>query len=210
MEQENVLDFLKRLADGISIMFGNQCEVVIRDMNNSESAIVYVKNDHITDKDIDNELSIFGLDEKDAFTAGNDLVNSKGITKNKRMIKTSSFHIKEEDYHYTFVINYDYTHLSIAQSILNDFTQVGEDRGLNLEEDNSVAQMLEDLYEEAIAYIGKPVPVMKKEERVKMVRYLNEKGAFSIHKGIPTISEKMNLSRYTIYNYLKEIKEVNN
>ena len=48
---------------------------------------------------------------------------------------------------------------------------------------------------------------MRKKERVEMIRFLQDKGAFSIHKSIPIIAEKMNVSRYTIYNYLREIKE---
>lgn len=65
---------------------------------------------------------------------------------------------------------------------------------------------MERLFNEAVDYIGKPTVFMKKHERVEMIKFLQEKGAFSIHKSIPYIAEKMNISRYTIYNYLREIK----
>lgn len=204
MEEGNALDFLKRLTDGISAMFGNQCEVVVWDLSTPKAMIIYKSDQQVTT----NERKALGEEEKSVLFEGKDVINGKGITKNKQLIKTSTFHLKADHYHYVIVINYDYTYLSLVESILNDFTQFGESRSSDIEQDNSVNHMLEELYEEAIAYIGKPVPIMNREERVQMVCYLNERGAFSIHKGIPIISEKMNLSRYTIYNYLKEHRGV--
>lgn len=206
MEQETVLDFLKRLADGISTMFGENCEVVIHDMKNFESSIVYIKNKQVTQREVGDQFKILGTKNVDAFFKGSDLINHKGVAKNKHLIKSSTFHIKGDGYHYAFGINYDYTNLSLVQSVLKDLTQVGENLDDVIERD-SLEHTLESLYDKALEYIGKPVAFMTKEDRVKMIEFLDRKGAFSIHKSIPIISEKMNISRFTIYNYLKEIRE---
>ena len=39
---------------------------------------------------------------------------------------------------------------------------------------------------------------------MKMIALLLERGAFNFSKRIPTIAEKLNISRYTIYKYLRE------
>lgn len=206
LEKDQALDFLKRICDGIAGMFGENCEVVIHDMMNFESSIIYIANQHVTQREIGDPLKILGTKDVETFFKGSDLVNCKGTSKHRQLLKTSTFHLKGEGYHYALGINYDYTNISIVQSILGDMTKVGDDLDETIERQNSVEYILEDLYNQAIARIGRPVPLMNKNERVRLIHFLDDKGAFSIHKSIPIISEKMDISRFTIYNYLKEIR----
>src|SRR5690625_3900144 len=207
MEKEQVLDFLKRLADGLAIMFGKNCEVVIHDMKNFESSIIYITNEHVTEREKGDPFNILGVHKVDAFFEGEDIINHQGKVKNDHLIKSSTFHIKGDDYHYAIGINYDYTDLSHAQSVLTELTKVGAPIDEAIHVDNQMEKTLDKLYEEAMETIGKPLALMKKEDRMQVVKYLDEKDAFSIHKSITIISEKMNISRYTIYNYLRELKK---
>lgn len=207
MKEEVALDFLKRVCDGVAEMFGENCEVVIHDMTDFESSIIYIANEHVTQREIGDPLKILGTKDVETFFKGSDLVNCKGSTKQSQLIKSSTFHVKGEGYHYALGINYDYTNLSIAHSVLGDLMKVGDSLDETIAQQNSVDYILEDLYDQAVARVGKPVPLMNKDERVKMIQYLDKKGAFTIHKSIPIISEKMDISRFTIYNYLKEIRE---
>lgn len=206
MEAENVLGFLKRLADGLAVMFGNNCEIVIHDMKNFESSILYIANGHVTDRKIGGKLDILGTKEIDELFRGTDLVNYRGESKDNHLIKTSTFHIKGDNYHYAFGINYDYTNMQIVHNVVGDLIRVGESIDVAIDKDVNLERKLTELFNEAIDYVGKPLAFMRKKERVQMIKYLNESGAFSIHKSIPIIAEKMNVSRYTIYNYLKEIE----
>src|SRR5699024_10912576 len=154
-------------------------------------------------------LSILGTKELADVYKGVDLVNKKGIAKNNHFIKGSTFHVKGEGYHFALGINYDYTNMLMVHNVVSDLINVGDSMNVAaaVNNDENLEFKLEELFTEAVEYIGKPIAFMRKNDRVEMIKYLNEKGAFSIHKGIPTIAEKMNISRYTIYNYLREIKE---
>lgn len=208
MEREKMFDFLKRIADGISIMFGNNCEVVIHDMENDESSILYITNKHVTERDVGDKLDVLGTTELDELSKGTDLINLKGVAKNNHLVKSSTFHAKGEDYHFALGINYDYTNMLMVHSVVGDLIHVGDSIDTVVgEKDENLELKLDELYTEAVDQIGKPIPFMRKKERVEMIKYLQEKGAFSIHKSIPIIADKMNVSRYTIYNYLREIKE---
>lgn len=203
-----MLAFLQRVADGISIMFGNNCEVVIHDLEVSESSIVYITNGHVTERELGGKLDILGTKELAEVFKGVDLVNKKGVAKNNHFIKSSTFHAKGDDYHFALGINYDYTNMLMVQNAVSDLTNVGECIDVAaVATDENLENKLEQLFADAMDYIGKPVTFMRKNDRVNMIRYLNDQGAFSIHKGIPIIADKMNISRYTIYNYLREIKE---
>src|SRR5690606_23660553 len=208
MGREEMLDFLKRIADGISVMFGSNCEVVIHDLENSESSILYITNNHVTEREIGDKLDLLGIREIDDLYKGIDLVNLKGVSKNNHLLKCSTFHAKGEDYHFALGVNFDYTSLLMVQNVVNDFTHVGDSIEIAAsEKDENLERKLDEFYKKAIDHIGKPIPFMRKKERVEMIRFLQDKGAFSIHKSIPIIAEKMKVSRYTIYNYLREIKE---
>ena len=48
------IDFLKRLAQGIALQFGSNCEVVVHDLQSKDPAhtIVAIENGHITGRSI--------------------------------------------------------------------------------------------------------------------------------------------------------------
>ena len=48
---------------------------------------------------------------------------------------------------------------------------------------------------------------MTKDDKVIAVKYLDSKGAFLIKKSVEKVSEFYNISKFTLYNYLGEIKE---
>ena len=48
---------------------------------------------------------------------------------------------------------------------------------------------------------------MKKEDRLVLIRLLKAHHAFDYQKAVPFISERLGVSRYTVYNYLKEVEE---
>src|SRR5699024_10857034 len=144
---------------------------------------VYITNSHVTEREVGDKLDYLGTEELDVLHRGSDLVNRQGVSRQNHLIKSSTFHIKGETYHFALGINYDYTNMHILDSVVGD------------------------LIEEAVEFVGKPMLYMHKQDRVEMIRYLNEKGTFSIHKSIPFIACKMNVSRYTVYNYIREIKE---
>jgi len=210
MERDNMLNFLKRIADGLAVMFGKNCEVVIHDMENDDSSILYITNKHVTQREIGDKLDFLGTRELDTLYRGVDLVNRQGVSKTNHSIKSSTFHVEGDDYHFALGINYDYTQMMMVHTVVSDLIQVGDPVNGDeeeLEKDENLERKLDELFTEAVDYIGKPMPFMRKQDRVEMISYLYDKGAFSIHKSIPIIAEKMSVSRYTIYNYLKEIKE---
>lgn len=203
MGREKMLDFLKRVADGIAMMFGNNCEVVIRDIEDHEATILYNTSKQLSERD---EFTTFGKSEMDKLYKGIDIINNKGITENNHFIKCSTFHAKGNGYHFALGIHYDYTNMLMVHSVVSDLIHVGNDYEATVEKDEHLERQLDEFFANAVEFIGKPIAFMRKKERVEMVRYLHEKGAFSIHKSIPIIADKMNISRYTIYNYLREIK----
>jgi len=51
---------------------------------------------------------------------------------------------------------------------------------------------------------------MQKEDKVEVIRYLQKKRRFLVKGAIEKVAKRLNVSRYTLYNYLSEIKSEKN
>lgn len=59
---------------------------------------------------------------------------------------------------------------------------------------------------DAVSKTGKEIKDLTKEEKVNIVQSLDKKGFFLIKKSAEILADFLGLSRYSIYNYLNEIK----
>jgi predicted transcriptional regulator YheO len=67
-------------------------------------------------------------------------------------------------------------------------------------------QMLETMCQHAVDFIGKPIAQMDKIDRLRVVQILDDAGAFELRKAIPAIAGYLGVTRFTIHNYLNEIR----
>lgn len=54
---------------------------------------------------------------------------------------------------------------------------------------------------------GGDLTKLSKEERINLIRELEEKGIFLVKGTVEKIAERLNMSKYTIYNYIEEVKK---
>lgn len=201
------IDFLKRLAKGISAQFGRNCEVVIHDLSTDkvDYPIIFIENGNVTNRTTDASASRAVLNAlKHSTEELEDKLDYITTTKDGRLLKSSTIYIrsKENKPIGIFSINYDITELTIAQNCLNSLIGNKE----NIEEADKIPQnvneLLEDLLEEAVKRVGKPVPLMTKEQKIEAVQFLNDAGAFLITKAGDKIANFLGISKYSIYNYI--------
>ncbi|MEV8437644.1 aminotransferase class V-fold PLP-dependent enzyme [Actinosynnema sp. NPDC051121] len=62
------------------------------------------------------------------------------------------------------------------------------------------------LVERAVTAVGVPVELMKKSHKSQVVRVLDEAGLFLIRDSVDYLAGVLGVTRYTIYNYLNEIR----
>jgi len=73
--------------------------------------------------------------------------------------------------------------------------------------EHSVDEVLETLIQNAISSVGKNPVDMTRDEKVAIVAYLETKGAFLIRYSVERVAELLGMTKYTIYNYLDEIRK---
>lgn len=70
-----------------------------------------------------------------------------------------------------------------------------------------MGDLLDELIEQSVKIVGKPVALMTKEDKVKAIQFLNETGAFLITKSGDKVCRFFGISKYTLYSYIDEAKE---
>lgn len=121
------LDLLKQIAHGLAQQFGDSCEIVIHDVRHGiENTILYIENGHVTDRKSGDSASNVVLEaiKADPSTL-QDQYAYLTKTNDGRLLKSSTFYIKDESgtLAYIFSINYDITALAAANQFLQSFIQ---------------------------------------------------------------------------------------
>lgn len=69
------------------------------------------------------------------------------------------------------------------------------------------SRRLEELFDECLNAVGKPVTSLTKKDRMKVVALLEGENAFSYKKAVPYVAKRLQVSRYTVYKYLGELAQ---
>lgn len=207
MEKEEVLDFLKRLAESIAVMFGECCETLIHDMSVPGHPILAIYHSQVSGRTVGSTEDIYGNQPGEGFLnetiIKRDFVNMQVVTRSGKKVKSTTIHFRGKGYSYALGINYDYTKLHNMNQFLHDFVQVNRDLYTEIEATENTT--LEDIVDDCISRIGKKPEDMKKKERLQVMSMLKERNVFHFQKAVPYVSEKLKVSRYTIYKYMNEI-----
>ena len=205
-----MLDGLVRMAAAIAATFGGSCETLIHDMSKPGHPVVAIFNSQVSGRQVGSTASIFGDDLGTDNTVfedlnGEDAVNTLAITNSGRYIKSTSVKFEGRDYHYVLGINYDYTPIMAAANTLMDLTTTSAnlDDHLNLNKQT----VLDDVFEECVRIMGKPLTKMKKPDKVQLIALLMEKKAFDFQKSVTYVADRLGLSRFTVYKYIHEVEE---
>lgn len=201
------LELLTQMAHGIAAQFGTNCEVVLHDLsaNRLESSIVYIENGHVSNRKLGDGPSHVVLEAmKGDVSKLSDHLGYLTQTKDGRILKSSTLYIRDQKNVITHIlaINYDITGLMMADNSLKALIGSGDKEDEPEKITNNVNELLEDLIEQSVKKIGKPVAFMSKEEKTAAIQFLNDSGAFLITKSGDKVSKYFGISKYTLYSYI--------
>lgn len=206
-EKEYLLNFVSRLSGALGQTFGKYCEIVVHDFNSPESSIISIENGSLTGRKIGDTLDALGFQLLKTHPAS-DLLNYRTKTKEGKELRSSSVFLRDEKGQIfgALCINIDVSGLQKAQEWLQE--ALGSASTIIDERfEHSVDEVLENLIQNAISSIGKKTADMTREDKVAIVAYLEAKGAFLIRYSVERVAELLGMTKYTIYNYLDEIRK---
>ena len=211
MLDDAVLNFLRHLAKGLADQFGPNCEIVIHDLsdNYKENSIVAIENGHVSNRKVGDGPSLAVLDAlKSDPQKLEDHASYLTKTKDGRILKSTTIYIRNDEQKIigVFSINYDITELIMIENARKPLVSVESEEKASPIPQN-VTDLLNDLIEESTRQVGKPVPLMTREDKIKAIKFLNDRGALLITKAGDKISKHFGISKYTLYSYIDSSNE---
>jgi len=209
MLSESRLVFLRQIARAVAKQFGENCEVLVHNVDaaKKESHIAVIENGYVSSRNLGDGPSHVVLEALNS--APEEMEDHLGYltrTHDGRILKSTTTYIKGENGELDglFSINFDITSLLTVDNAIQSV--------INIEEESvetnppyiplNVNDLLEELIQESVRLVGKPVALMTKDDKIKAIRFLNEHGAMLITKSGDKISKFFNISKYTLYSYI--------
>jgi len=209
-------EFLKNLGKGIVSVFGDRCEVVIHDFSDLKRSLVYIEGD-VTKRQtgcpipdtLYRLLKEFGDDAPDKF-------GYKGTTRDGKILKCSTTMVRDDEgkLEGCFCINFNVTDFAFLTTAFNDFT-FGTNK--SVKDDNqgkggqngtvsTFAETMESAIDFGVSEYGKVPAMLDKSDKLAIMQRLDKEGVFMIKGSVDYMARVFGASRYTIYNYLKQIR----
>ena len=206
------LESLKQIAAGIAAQFGDKCEVVIHDVSGShpEHTIVYIENGHVSGRKVGDGASMVVLEQLEhQHDQPKDHLCYLTRTPDGKILKSSTLYIRNRRGAVTaiFSINYDVSGLMMIQSTIGDLLSTQDKEQTEPERIINVNHVLDELIEQSVQQVGKPVALMSKDDKVRAIRFLNESGAFLVTKSTDKVAKYFGISKYTLYSYIDANKQ---
>ncbi|MEA3230599.1 MAG: helix-turn-helix transcriptional regulator [Thermodesulfobacteriota bacterium] len=210
---ERNLELLKRLAKGIVSVFGDRCEVVIHDFGDVTQSLVHMEG-NVTNRTIGAPVTdlVYRLVNEFGDQVP-DKIGYKSTTDTGRVLKCSTIFVRDDNGkpEGCICLNFDVTDfifLSTAFSELNPLSDENSNRRHKEERfSKSFPETMESVIDSTLSKHRKMPAMMDKAEKKQLIRRLDKAGVFLMKGSVKYLAKVCGVSQYTIYNYLKEVRE---
>ncbi len=210
------MDLLKSIMDMLEQQFGSRCEIVLHDMTRDYNhTIVDIRNGHVTGRKIGGSGSNLGLEVLSGNDKDGNRYNYVNHTREGKIFRSSSIYFRDDTSRVigSLCINLDITDTVKFEQYLKEYNQYDIASQAQTSPEGSkeifvddVSQILEYLCNEGVQLIGKQPSEMNRENKMQFLEFLDKKGAFLISKSNERICEFLQISKFTLYNYLDVIR----
>lgn len=212
-DHECLLQNLQRMADAVVAMFGRNCEACVHDLTELPSSLVYIRGE-VTRRRAGapaTDLLIKMINRNSGM--GDDTYNYKTTTADGKSLKstTTLFRDTKGKPVAAFCINFDTTEFYNASQALTPFINLPENSSAPSVETfaHSAGETVEAFLHHAATEIGKHPSTMNIDERCQAITILEENNIFQFKGAVEQVARRMGVTRFTVYNYLKKIRNTN-
>ncbi|MEW8973137.1 MAG: PAS domain-containing protein [Tissierellaceae bacterium] len=208
------------LAEFLHKTLGSEYEVVLHDFQGQEHSIAYIANGHISGRSMENPLTdtTLKLLSDKTISENEYIISNKGITDNNKVIRHSTLFIKDDDNKLTGMLCVNFNgskYVNIAKKIL----QLTHMENASIESEylhtfsfksnipESISQITEKILDNALEFSDVPLDRLTQEEKLEVVKELNDKGIFMLKGAVSEIAEKLDVSEATLYRYIRTVSK---
>jgi predicted transcriptional regulator YheO len=220
-ERELVLQALKYMVEGLGRALGANTEVVLHDLHKPGASVVAIANGNITGRSVGSAIisgpyDDVGFDELlsgRACQPGETYTIVSGYqtrTRAGRELDSTSILLRDDKgkAYAALCINADRGKLREVQRLVADMLAdtASQPPKTDLNAPPSVDTLIREIIQDGIRSTGKTVAAMSKEDKMDAVLHMSRRGLFLIRSSVDIAASSLSVSRFTIYNYLDELK----
>ena len=209
-----------KLVYFLSAALGDNCEIALHDQTSKDQEIVAISNNPISGREVGAKLSNLSLHylEEKQYLNHDYVMNYKTVGNDGKLMRAATYFIKEEGREMPvgmLCINVNISDLEYLTSTIKQMLGIKEEKDIEFKMDNPVEilsspldEMIDMYIKECLEKMGFPSYFLAErlnvDEKIKVVKYLQEKGTFKVKGAIVLVAEKLAVSEPTVYRYLKK------
>lgn len=209
-----------KLVYFLSAALGDNCEIALHDLTSKDQEIVAISNNPISGREVGAKLSNLSLHylEEKQYLNHDYVMNYKTVGNDGKLMRAATYFIKEEGREMPvgmLCINVNISDSEYLTSTIKKILGIKEEKDIEFKMDNPVEilsspldEMIDMYIKECLEKMGFPSYFLAErlnvDEKIKVVKYLQEKGTFKVKGAIVLVAEKLAVSEPTVYRYLKK------
>lgn len=223
-ENRRYLEKYYPIASFIAAIIGPKCEVVVHDISDPERSIVFIENGYISGRKVGDASTdlVLKILKSEAYLEKHFIANYKASGKLGQNFRSSTYFIKNDQNKLVglLCLNIDVTHMEVAAEWIQHILQGGLNPGAaplaeeTTKEDKQTTEYLQgnadDLLQHMVSTVlGRltiPPERLSSQEKIEIVRELNELGVFLLKGGVSHVATSLSISEPTVYRYLQKLK----
>ena len=198
------------LAHMIAQTIGDDCEVVLHDLENPQQSVVYIVNNRVTGRQVGQSFDHLVPQVILSKKLDHDIVTNYYFhTADGRLIKSSTALLKDFGGKVVgaLCINIDTTKISQQiewlQSLMPGTEENAAPAEVSQEELTHVSEIVTDLIDKIIG--NKDMARLRREEKLELIRFMDQRGIFLLKGAVDQVGSRMGISRVTVYSYIDEV-----
>lgn len=209
---------LIQVADLIAAQFGPSTEVVLHDFTRElDHTIIHIINGHVTGRRIGDAPTRSFIEYMSPSSKKGKMDKIRFISHlpDGRLIRSSTANFFDEDgtLNSSLCINQDITDLVNLENAVKGLSDTNYFETTALSNDNefamqpsSIHDLMDNFIVEGLSAIGTPPDKMNKDAKIKLIKFLDDRGVFMIQKSGQKVCDLLGISKFTLYNYLEEAR----
>lgn len=211
---KELLKSIEPIVTAVSRVFGRNCEVILHSLEDPSHSVIKIENQHITKRKVGSPLTDLAIKTlMKASETKEDVIGSYYTrTEDDKLFKSITALIKNSDGFPVgmFCINIDIS--ADFSEFIKDFIPNNITTSNNTTSEHFVSDindLVDKALEKSMNEIVRKKGLSNRERNYQIISKLLNKNIFDIKGSIETVAEHLGMSKYTIYSYLRKIKENN-
>jgi predicted transcriptional regulator YheO len=204
-----ILHEYTNIAEGISQILGKYCETTVHSLEDPLKSLIYISHGEITGRKVGSPLTNLGLEliEKSKTETKNIIGPYYSTTETGKQLKSVTVLIRNDN---TDLIGFLCINLDISAP-LNAFMSelIGKNdtqESISENYSNSIQELVHSAFLNSQKKISQLTGISPIEKNKNIIHELEQLGIFNIKGAVENIALEIGVSKFTIYNYLRDIR----